>query len=305
MLRRTFLAGPLVAAAASLPKSILVHEHVLVDFAGAAVTAVQPRRYDPEDVVRAALPKLRELRALGCLRLLECTPNYLGRDPRLLRRLAKAADLEIWTNTGLYGARDFLFLPDYAKTETSEQLARRWIAEARTGVDGERVRFIKIGVNRGPLHPLDRKLVEAAILTSKKTGLTIAVHTGDGPAALEQLAMVQASGLPLNKWVWVHAQNEKDHGVHERVARAGGWVEFDGVSPGGADWHAGAVKHMAERGLLGRVLISQDSGWYRVGEPGGGQFNGYTYLLTDFTARLDPAWRKPLLWENPRAAFGS
>jgi phosphotriesterase-related protein len=34
------------------------------------------------------------------------------------------------------------------------------------------------------------------------------------------------------------------------------------------------------------VLISQDSGWYRVGEPGGGQFNGYTYIFDEFLPLL-------------------
>jgi phosphotriesterase-related protein len=63
------------------------------------------------------------------------------------------------------------------------------------------------------------------------------------------------------------------------------------------------VKHLAGKGLLDRVLISQDSGWYRVGEPGGGRYNGYTFLYTEFLPRLDPAWRNRLLWDNPRAAF--
>lgn len=300
MLRRQLLMALLVPPRA---KSILVHEHVLVDFVGA--DAIVPGRYDADEVFRLALPKLQEIRALGCRRLLDCTPNYLGRDPKLLKRLARAADLDIWTNTGLYGAREFIYLPAYAKTETAEQLARRWIAEWRNGVDGERVRFIKIGVNRGPLHPLDRKLVSAAILTSKATGLTMAVHTGDGRAALDQLEMLQASGLATHKWVWVHAQNEKDLTVHERVARAGGWVEFDGINRAGAEWHRQAVEYMASRGLLRRVLLSQDSGWYRVGEPGGGKFDGYAYIFNEFLPRLDKEWRDQLMWLNPRAAFGA
>jgi phosphotriesterase-related protein len=236
--------------------------------------------------------------------MLECTPAFLGRDPELLRRLSRASGIELWTNTGLYGARQFEHLPDYAKSESPEALAARWIAEARQGVAGLKPRFIKIGVNSGPLQPLDRKLVAAAILASKATGLTIAAHTGNGPAALEQLAMISSAGLAARKWVWVHAQNERDLAVHERVARAGGWVEFDGVQARSADWHWEAVRHMAGRGLLHRVLISQDSGWYRVGEPGGGRFNGYSYLYTDFLPRLEASWRRRLLWDNPRAAFG-
>jgi phosphotriesterase-related protein len=160
-------------------------------------------------------------------------------------------------------------------------------------------RFIKIGVNKGPLHALDRKLVEAAVLTSKATGLTIACHTGDGAAALEQLAMMPKPA----KWIWVHAQNERDLAIHERVARAGGWVEFDGISPRSLDRHLEAVRFMAGKGLLHRTLISQDAGWYHVGEPKGGDYRGYSYLYTDFLPKLEPAWREQLMWTNPRRAF--
>lgn len=301
MTRRELL---MAAMAAARPKrSILVHEHVMVDFVGAAKIA--PGRYDPEEVFRAAKPKLEEIAKLGCVRLLECTPNFLGRDPRLMKRLSEATGVEIWTNTGLYGARNFEHLPEYAKTETAEQLARRWVEEWRRGIDGIKPRFIKIGVNKGPLHEWDRKLVAAAGIASKETGLTIAVHTGDGRAALDEMEILAGQGLKLEKWVWVHAQNERDHAVHERVARAGGWVEFDGINARGRDWHLQCVRHMASKGLLGRVLISQDSGWYRVGEPGGGQYNGYAYLYTDFLPQLDSGWVSRLMWDNPRRAFGS
>ena len=298
--RRDLLFAPLAAQAAP-PPSILVHEHIMVDFVGAAT--IQPGRYDSDEVAALALPHLKAILALGCRRLLECTPNFLGRDPKLLARLARESGIEIWTNTGLYGAGDFKYLPDYAQRESAAALAARWIAEARSGIDGVKPRFIKIGVNRGPLHPLDRKLMEAAILTSRATGLTIAAHTGDGAAALEQLAMLQAMRHSTAKWVWVHAQNERDYGIHERIARAGAWVEFDGISTKSIDRHLEGVRFMAEHRLLHRTLISQDAGWYHVGEPQGGSYRSYTSLYNDFLPKIDPAWRTQLLWTNPRAAF--
>ncbi|MBK9170368.1 MAG: phosphotriesterase [Bryobacterales bacterium] len=301
MTRRQWLRMA-AAQMASPVESILVHEHVLVDFAGADVAG--PDRYDAEEVFRTALPKLREVRALGCVRLQECTPAFLGRAPALLRRLSEAAELDIWTNTGLYAAREHKHLPRYAFDEPAPRLARRWVNEAARGVEGVRPRFIKIGVNRHPLPEVDRKIVLAAAMTSSHTGLTIASHTGDGRAAGEQLEILASAGVAPGKFVWVHAQNEREKRYHEQIARAGGWVEFDGVGPKSAPWHRECVTHMAAQGLLGRVLISQDSGWYRVGEPGGGAYRGYTSLYTDFLPLLDPAWRQVLLWENPRAAFG-
>jgi phosphotriesterase-related protein len=303
MRRREFLS--LAAAAASgawaneMP-SVLVHEHVLVDFIGA--DEIRPGRYDRDEVFRIARPKLEELTRLGCRRILDCTPNFLGRDPELLARLAETVHLEIWTNTGLYGAANHKYVPGFARTETAAQLAKRWVRESR---EAWCPRFIKIGVNRGPLDELDRKLVRAAAITSRETGLTIASHTGDGAAAVEQLEIVTSERVSPGKFVWVHAQNERSHQLHEKLARSGAWVEFDGIGPKAVEYHLECVGFLALKGLIGRTLISQDSGWYHVGEAGGGEFRGYTYLYTDFLPRLDPAQVPVLMWENPRAAFGS
>jgi len=306
MIRRRDLllaAGMFAPRGLRVPGSILVHEHVLVDFIGA--DQIRPGRYDPDEVFRIARPKLEELRPFGCRRLLECTPQFLGRDPRLMARLAEATAIEIWTNTGIYGAAKHRYVPAFAREETAEQLARRWIREVREGVDGVRPRFIKTGVSGAPLDEIDRKLIRAAGLTSLETGLTIASHTdGGGPAALEQLELLSKLGVSPAKFVWVHAQNEKDHAWHERLARAGAWVEFDGIREKTLDWHLICVRRMAEAGLLARVLVSQDAGWYHVGEPGGGHFRGYTYIYTHFLPALENDWAGPLLVTNPCQAFG-
>ena len=295
MRRREFLLLAGGAAMAADQPSVLVHEHVMVDFIGA--DEIRPGRYDRDEVFRIARPRLEEIKALGCRRLQECTPNFLGRDPELLARLSDAVGIEIWSNTGLYGAANHKYLPAFARTETAEQLARRWIAESR---ERWRPRFIKIGVNKAPLDELDRKLVRAAAIASRETGLTVASHTGDGAAALEQIEIVDPK-----KFVWVHAQNERDHAIHEKVARAGAWVEFDGIGPKSIDWHLECVQFMSSKGLLGRTQISHDAGWYHVGEPKGGEFRPFTLLYREFLPKIDAKDARTLLWENPRAAFGS
>jgi len=308
MNRREFILGTLAspgakASGVTVPGSILVHEHILVDFIGADL--IHPTRYDRDEVFRVALPKLLELKPWGCVRLLECTPAFIGRDPVLCQRLAEASGIEIWTNTGIYGAANHKYVPAFARSATAGQLARRYIREWEQGVDGVRPRFIKTGVNRGPLDELDRKLVRAAALACRETGLTIASHTGDGKAALEQLEILDETCVPPRKFVWVHAQNERDHRIHQQVAEAGAWVEFDGIQETTLQWHLECVRRMAEAGLLHRVLVSQDAGWYHVGEPGGGNYRGYTYLYAEFLPRLEPDWIEPLLVRNPREAFGN
>jgi phosphotriesterase-related protein len=264
----------------------LMHEHVMVDFVGA--DQVSPSRYNPSEVFEVALPKLKALRDRGCTTLVECTPACLGRDPDLLRRLSEAAGLHILTNTGYYGAANAKFLPKHAFTETAEQLASRWIAERRSGIDSTRIRpaFMKIGVNAGKLSDVDAKLIRAAAICHAATGLRIHVHTGDGAAAQGIVVVLTRQSVHPGAYVWVHAQNEKNRAMHQQLARAGAWLEFDGINPRSADQHATAILDLAAAGLLTRLLISQDSGWYHIGEPGGGQFNAYTYMFDEFLPML-------------------
>lgn len=281
--------------------SVLAHEHVLVDFGG----VVNPGSYDPDEVFALARPRLEEAYALGCRRLLECTPNHLGRDPALLARLADATGIDIWTNTGVYGAADRVGVPAYARELSAEQLAARFVAEHADGIAGVRPRFIKTAVRDGRLEELDRTLVRAAALAALETGLTIASHTTTGVAALEQLELLDEVGVPTSQFVWVHAHAEQDTSLHEKVARAGAWVEFDGLAQGNVGWQRACVERMATAGLLHRTLIANDSGWYHVGEPGGGDFHGYGCIYTDLLPALDPAWHRTLMVDNPTAAFGA
>ncbi len=286
----------------------LVHEHVLVDFIGA--DRVSPDRYDADEVFRAALPHLVALRERGCQTLFEATPAYLGRDPLLLRRLSEASGLHLVTNTGYYGAAQDKHVPAHAYRESARRLADRWTREFRRGVDGTGVRpgFLKIGVDAGTLSDIDRKLVEAGALCHLDTGLTIAVHTGDGTAALDILATLRKAGVSPEAYVWVHAQNEKDRPTQDWVAREGAWVEFDGVGWGPIEGHVDAVVEMKYRGRLDHVLISQDAGWYHVGEDGGGTYRPYTALFDEFVPALQARGLsegdiRTLLVENPARAF--
>jgi phosphotriesterase-related protein len=286
----------------------LMHEHVLVDFIGA--DRVDPGRYDADNAFQKVLPHLQQVRKLGCETLVECTPAFLGRDPRLLARLSRASGVRILTNTGYYGAAKDKHLPRAAFDETEEQLARRWVSERERGIGetGIKPAFMKIGVDEGPLSEVDRKLVRAAARTWRETGMPIASHTSTGIAAIEELDELDRSGVPSTAFIWVHAQSERDETFHRRAARRGAWVEFDGISDTSVDRHVALVGRMKAEGLLGHTLVSHDAGWYRVGEPDGGRFRPYDTLFTSFVPALRASGFSErevsqLLVENPRRAL--
>lgn len=288
----------------------LPHEHVLVDFADVD-TVVRPDRYNRRAVFETVRPYLRNLASAGGHTLVECTPQYLGRDPVLLRDLSEATGVRIVTNTGYYGARDDQHVPRHAYSDSVEALARRWIREWEEGIDGTGIRpgFLKIGVDGGPLSAIDRKLVRAACRAHLKTGLTMAVHTGPAHPAFEQLQVLAEEGVAPSAWIWVHAQNEDDFARHLEAARQGAWVSFDGYRAEETARYVRFVSTMRDNGLLDRVLLSHDNGWYSVGEPGGGDFAPYTSLLTDLLPALQEAGFsqkeiRQLTVANPGQAFG-
>jgi len=260
----------------------LMHEHVLVDFIGADL--VRRDRYDSNEVIRVVLPHLRRIRGLGCETFVDCTPAYLGRDPRLLRRLSEASGVRIITNTGYYGAGGGKYVPSHAREESAEKIADRWIAEFRRGIEGTGIRpaFIKTGVNKGPLNPVDAKLVRASALTHRETGMTIACHIGDGAAAVGVVEILRQEGVAPTALIWVHAQNGEPE-IRDRLARAGVFIEFDGVNDTNLPVRVEQVKALP---FVGRVLASLDAGWYQVGEPGGGKFKSYDYFFTTFLPTL-------------------
>jgi len=60
----------------------LAHEHIMVDFVGAAQTGAH--RWVRDDVVQRMLPYLQALSQRGLSGFVDCTPMYLGRDPLVL-----------------------------------------------------------------------------------------------------------------------------------------------------------------------------------------------------------------------------
>jgi len=292
----------------SVLKFTLVHEHILVDFIGAKEQ--NKNRYNAQEVFETALPLLKDVKTKGCFGFVECTPMYLGRDVSLLHRLAMASGLTIITNTGYYGATGEKYLPAHVYKETAEQISGRWIDEWKNGIEGTGIKpgFIKTSVDKGPLTPTQRKIIDAAALTHLATGLTIGVHTGDGKAAREQLEILNARQVLPSARIWIHAQSEKDNAYHIEAARAGSWVSFDGVNQKTVQANVGYLQTMKGERLLGNVLVSQDAGWYHVGEPGGGKFQDYNCIFTELIPALKQQGFTPqeintLFVKNPARAL--
>jgi phosphotriesterase-related protein len=257
----------------------LTHEHILVDFIGA--DSVNESRWDKPIVSEKAMPYLLAIQKHGCQTFVECTPEYIGRDPVLLKSLSEATGLNIITNTGYYGAANDKFIPKHAYDESAQELSSGWVDEWNSGIGNTGIKpgFIKIGVDSKSLSDIDRKLVVAAAMTHLKTGLIIASHTGPAIPAFEQLEILRNEGVSPEAFIWVHAQGEKDLSNHIKAARMGAWIGLDGVDENNCEGYVGMIKNLKENDLLNKVLLSHDAGWYDPAKENGGEFRGFTTLF--------------------------
>jgi phosphotriesterase-related protein len=152
--------------------------------------------------------------------------------------------------------------------------------------------------------------VHAAAKAHLQTGLTIACHTGEAQAALDVLKNVRNQGVHPSALIIVHADAIADSGVRFQLARAGAWLEYDGVKVESIERHVKLIRETLRAGFGNRLLLSHDAGWYRVGEPGGGGAKIRPY--TTISVHLIPALKhagigevvlQRLLVDNPARAF--
>ncbi len=284
---------------------VLVHEHVICDFIGADEVNIE--RYDPKEVFEVMLPYLKEIRQLGVTGFVDCTPAYMARDPQLLVNLSEASEINILTNTGLYKEP---FLPKYAFECSVEEIAVLWTREIEEGVDGTPIKagFIKIAVNPGDIIPVQQKIVRAAARCSLSTGAAIACHTASGVAAIHLLKIIDEEGVNPNRLIVVHCDAEENLKYHLEIAQRGAWVEYDALREENAERTLRLLRFMVEKGFDDQILLSQDAGWYHVGEKGGGRIRSYAFLVRNFVPLMlendfSHELTDKILVENPAQAF--
>ena len=297
----------------------LIHEHVFLDWSGA--DSIDPGSWDEGEAYQTIMPYLLDMKERGVETFLECTPEFLGRNPLLLKKLSEDSGLRILTNTGYYAARGNQHIPKDVFPLSATALAQRWIREFKEGIaeTGVLPGFIKIGMDSKPeLEEIDRKLIRAAALTHLETGLTIVSHTGDDTTAAQQLTILQEAGVAPEAFVWTHAQRGTPDG-HVRMGRLGAWISLDGmgwIEPDAASRDSTFLLHylnllvnLKKKDLLDKTLISHDAGWYTVGAPDQEGYKPYTAIFDLVIPSLKDrgfteADFEQILVMNPREAYG-
>jgi predicted metal-dependent phosphotriesterase family hydrolase len=282
----------------------LSHEHLFSNF---GLPIDETDNYDEDALFAQVIPYLEMLHDQGVRTIFDYTTSYFGRRADLLRAMSDSTGIRIVTNTGIYGAGEDRYVPSYAYDASPEELAQRWIAEAKNGIDGTGILpgFIKLAFDDGPPSDIDRKLFEAGLITHLKTGLSIAVHTGSNPDAVKfQLGLLDEYGVHPGAWIWTHANWHEDFELILEVAGRGAWISLDGVRSENIGQYIEYISRFKDAGLLDRLLLSHDGDGY----PAGGKIRPFEAISKE----LIPAMKSngfpesiinQLLVKNPGEAY--
>ena len=208
----------------------LSHEHIMSNF-GKRIDETSV--YNEDQLFKQVVPYLEYLKSLGVETIFDCTTKYFGRRVDLLAKFSDTVNIQIITNTGIYGAAGDKYVPSFAYPASVRELARVWIDEFENGIMGSDIKpgFIKLGFDGGKLSKIDKKLFEAGIYAHLSTGLVLAVHTGENIEAVKyQIDLLNHHGVDLSSWIWIHANKYEDDQFLLEIASRGAWISLDGVS---------------------------------------------------------------------------
>jgi phosphotriesterase-related protein len=139
------------------------------------------------------------------------------------------------------------------------------------------------------------------------TGAAIACHSANGIDGLHLLQILSEEGTDPNRPIVLHSDIEEDTKCHLQIARSGAWVEY-GLREETAERTLSLMQLMLDNGFGDQILLSQDVGWYNVGEPRGADIRGLGYLVREFVPLVvEKGFSRELvdkiLVENPARAF--
>ncbi|GKX66478.1 phosphotriesterase family protein [Inconstantimicrobium mannanitabidum] len=246
----------------------LMHEHIAWDSDGAKSI----NEYSLEDVIDTILPYLLDLKKSGCNTFVDATTLGSGRDLKILVECSKKSGLNILTNVGAWDGSDHecKFIPNSIKGKSIDEISEIWTQQYINGIEGTDIKpaYIKIALgDTGEITEFQEKILRAAARTSIKTSLPIQCHTIPAKSAVEAVSIIEEEKLQLNKFIWVHADVEKNTEIILKLAEKGIWMEFDFIGREKEfSWQIEALKYATKNNLLDRLLLSQDAGTFYFGK---------------------------------------
>ncbi|MGG7510684.1 phosphotriesterase family protein [Plantibacter sp. YIM 135249] len=264
------------------------HEHILWDYFDLIMS--YDVIFDDELV---ATDEVGLFAAAGGGTLVDCTTTGLGPRPEALRRISERTGVNIVLGCGWY--REKVYHREVFE-RTSSELGNILIRHLTEGFDGTDVRagFIgEIGTERGSISPAEERVFRAAAKASLATGAAILTHTTHfGELALEQIDLLEESGVQPDRIVVSHLGDREDAAHLLRIADRGVYLSIDNIGYENDGYPSDDVRlrnisTLIKHGHADRIVLGTDIATRSALATYGGR--GYAWLIEDFIPKMRAA----------------
>jgi phosphotriesterase-related protein len=237
----------------------LIHEH----FRGRDEAAAEqwPHLYDEDAEWANSIEAARGVMEHGVKTVVEPTAMMLGRDVRLLQRIAEETGLQIVTCTGIY---TYDHLPHFFENRDEDFMAQCFVHDIEQGIQGTEVKaaFIKCAADAAGVTPNVEKVHRAAARASVQTGRPIMAHSRPasqtGP---RQVEILLEEGVAPEKIQIAHTGDTDDLDYIESLLGTGVYVGLDRYGLPmflATDKRNRTTTELLKRGHVERMFLSQD-----------------------------------------------
>ena len=254
--------------------------------------------------------------------IVDVTPAgcHLQRAVDDLRDISVRTGIHIIASTGFYKEP---YLPQQISQMSEEEIADIYVQEIEEGIEGTGIKagvIGEVGSSYNQITDLEARILRAAGLAQRRTGIAVITHTTHGTMGLAQLQLLEQAGAELNRVVIGHCDLNPDLDYHLEVARRGAYLGYDTIGkerwlsavPGEELAHRSdkeriyLILKVLDAGLSERIILSSDILWQEINlnKKTLGRYM-YTYVIFKFLGSLkdvgvDDKTLQLILEINPR-----
>lgn len=201
----------------------LMHEHILV--ANWAMRMNVRGWLKDNDLVQRAVADVKEAQARGVKTIVDLTPINLGRDVKLMRRVAEESGIQIICATGFYWPDEM-----WMRGWSADQLVDFLSADILEGIGDTNIcaGIIKAATDSPGVTETNRKLLQTAARLHRRTGVPIATHTDvRNHSGLRQQDVFEEEGVDLSRVVIGHSNDTDNLDYLTRILERGSYLGMD------------------------------------------------------------------------------
>jgi phosphotriesterase-related protein len=234
-----------------------MHEHVFTRSPG--VFEAWPHLWDKDAEIELAVKTFRDLKAAGIDTIVDLTTVDLGRDVRMVARVASQIDLNIIMATGVWR-----FPPRFFDRRNPDPIADLFVMDIQDGMEATDIRAAIIKLATEPdVDALNETMLRAGARAHRRTGAPISTHTDvKTRCGLKQQDVFESEGVDLARVVIGHSGDSDDIEYLTSIMKRGSYIGMDRF---GLDFflptekRIETVARLCQMGYAGQMVLSHDT----------------------------------------------